>query len=40
VVWVKELKQQANSQIIIVLAANKADMAAENRAVSKEVRAL
>jgi len=37
VTWIKELRQQANSQIVIVLAANKADMAADKRAVSKEV---
>lgn len=35
--WIKELKQQANSQIIMVLAGNKADMAAEKRAISREV---
>ncbi|XP_052812841.1 uncharacterized protein LOC128240289 [Mya arenaria] len=34
--WIKELKQQANSQIVIVLAGNKADMAAEKRTVPKE----
>lgn len=34
--WVKELKQQANAQIVMVLAGNKADMAAEKRAVSRE----
>lgn len=34
--WIKELKQQANSQIIMVLAGNKADMASEKRAVSRE----
>lgn len=34
--WVKELKQQANSQIVMVLAGNKADMASEKRAVSRE----
>ena len=35
--WVKELKQQANAQIVMVLAGNKADMASEKRAVSREV---
>ena len=35
--WIKELKQQANSQIIMVLAGNKADMAQDKRVVSKEV---
>ncbi|KAK3083272.1 hypothetical protein FSP39_018139 [Pinctada imbricata] len=34
--WVKELIQQANSQIVICLVGNKADMAAEKRAISKE----
>lgn len=34
--WIKELKQQANSQIIMVLTGNKADMASEKRAVSRE----
>ncbi|KAL4217086.1 hypothetical protein ACF0H5_023542 [Mactra antiquata] len=34
--WVKELRQQANSQIIMVLAGNKADMAADKRAVHRE----
>lgn len=34
--WVKELKQQANAQIVMVLAGNKADMASEKRAVSRE----
>lgn len=34
--WVKELLQQANAQMVICLAGNKADMASENRAVSKE----
>lgn len=36
VTWIKELKQQANSQIIMVLAGNKADMAADKRVVSRE----
>ena len=35
--WVKELRQQANAQIVMVLAGNKADMASEKRAVSREV---
>ncbi|XP_061188054.1 uncharacterized protein LOC133196137 [Saccostrea echinata] len=35
--WVKELIQQANSQIVIALVGNKADMASENRVISKEV---
>lgn len=35
--WVKELQQQANAQIVMVLAGNKADMAAEKRSVSREV---
>ncbi|XP_052812836.1 ras-related protein Rab-5B-like isoform X2 [Mya arenaria] len=34
--WIKELKQQANSPIVIVLVGNKADMAADKRTVSKE----
>ncbi|XP_045177502.1 ras-related protein Rab-5C-like isoform X2 [Mercenaria mercenaria] len=34
--WIKELKQQANSQIIMVLAGNKADMASEKRAISRD----
>lgn len=34
--WIKELKQQANSQIIVVLVGNKADMAAEKRAVQRQ----
>lgn len=34
--WVKELIQQANSQIVIALVGNKADMASENRVISKE----
>lgn len=34
--WVKELRQQANSQIIMVLAGNKADMAGDKRAVTSE----
>jgi len=34
--WVKELRQQASSNIIIVLAGNKVDMAAEHRAVATE----
>ncbi|ESO84514.1 hypothetical protein LOTGIDRAFT_131980 [Lottia gigantea] len=36
VAWVKELRQQANSQITIVLAGNKADMAHDSRAVQIE----
>ena len=35
--WVKELIQQANSQIVICLVGNKADMASESRSVTKEV---
>ncbi|XP_071101249.1 ras-related protein Rab-5B-like [Haliotis cracherodii] len=34
--WVRELRQQANSQIVLVLAGNKADMAGPNRAVLTE----
>lgn len=34
--WIKELLQQANSQMVICLAGNKADMASEKRAVSRE----
>ena len=33
----KELIQQANSQIVICLVGNKADMASESRSVTKEV---
>lgn len=36
VTWVKELRQQATGNIVIVLAGNKADLAAEHRAVSTE----
>ncbi|KAK0040501.1 ras-related protein Rab-5C [Biomphalaria pfeifferi] len=36
VTWVKELRQQATGNIIIVLAGNKADLAAEHRAVATE----
>jgi len=34
--WIRELRQQANSQIIMVLAGNKADMASEKRTVSRD----
>ncbi|KAH3708318.1 hypothetical protein DPMN_067765 [Dreissena polymorpha] len=34
--WIKELKQQANSQIVILLTGNKADRAADHRKVSKD----
>ncbi|XP_052812842.1 uncharacterized protein LOC128240290 isoform X1 [Mya arenaria] len=34
--WIRELKQLANSQNVIVLVGNKADMAAEKRTVPKE----
>lgn len=34
--WVKELRQQANPNVLIVLAGNKADMAAEARDVTVE----
>ncbi|KAL3853915.1 hypothetical protein ACJMK2_013229 [Sinanodonta woodiana] len=36
ITWVSELRQQANSQIVVVLAGNKADMAAEKRVVARE----
>lgn len=34
--WIKELLQQGNSQMVICLAGNKADMASEKRAISRE----
>lgn len=34
--WVKELTQQANSQIVIALVGNKADMASEGRVIPTE----
>lgn len=36
--WVKELRQLANPNVLIALAGNKADMAAEARDVTVEVR--
>jgi GTPase SAR1 family protein len=35
--WVKELRQQTAQSVLIVLAGNKADLAAEHRAVSVDV---
>lgn len=35
--WVKELRQQNAGSVLIVLAGNKADLAAEHRAVSVDV---
>ncbi|XP_059168782.1 ras-related protein Rab-5C-like [Physella acuta] len=36
IAWVRELRQQATGNIVIVLAGNKADLAAEHRAVPTE----
>ena len=37
VTWVRELRQQATGNIVIILAGNKADLAEEHRAVATEV---